>query len=193
MAGVHDDADPMRTEPFGPIAVTASFQDEDEAVRRANDVAFGLAAYLFTGSVDRALGLPAQLDAGMVTVNRFGAPPRAERQGRVKAANRISGDADRLCAVLPIRGVPRDECHIDSRLYRPAPRTGDVREGLVTSKHVACRSWGGDRGPDGGAGHRPGQRRPPLTGAVGCWRRRVAGLGGVGGAGDVLRARRADR
>ena len=76
LAGVSDDAELMRTEPFGPIAVTATFTDESEAVQRANDVAFGLAAYVFTGSADRALRLPAQLDAGMVTVNRFGVGAR---------------------------------------------------------------------------------------------------------------------
>jgi succinate-semialdehyde dehydrogenase / glutarate-semialdehyde dehydrogenase len=76
VAGVPADALVMREEPFGPIAVTSTFTDEDDVVRRANDVAFGLAAYLFTRSADRALRLPPLLDAGMVSVNRFGVGAR---------------------------------------------------------------------------------------------------------------------
>ncbi|QDZ16991.1 NAD-dependent succinate-semialdehyde dehydrogenase [Humibacter ginsenosidimutans] len=76
VAGVTDDADLMRVEPFGPIAVTTPFDDEDDVVARANDVEFGLAAYVFTGSADRALRLPRLLDVGMVTINRFGVGAR---------------------------------------------------------------------------------------------------------------------
>ena len=76
LTNVPDDADLMSVEPFGPIAVTSTFTDEDEVIRRANDVAFGLAAYLFTESADRVLRVPAQLDAGMVSVNRFGVGAR---------------------------------------------------------------------------------------------------------------------
>jgi len=76
LTNVPDDADLMSVEPFGPIAVTSTFTDEDEVIRRANDVPFGLAAYLFTESADRVLRVPAQLDAGMVSVNRFGVGAR---------------------------------------------------------------------------------------------------------------------
>jgi succinate-semialdehyde dehydrogenase/glutarate-semialdehyde dehydrogenase len=76
LARVPDDAALMSEEPFGPIAVTSPFTDEDDVVRRANDVPFGLAAYVFTGSADRALRLPARLDVGMVSVNRFGVGAR---------------------------------------------------------------------------------------------------------------------
>ncbi|MHA7984380.1 NAD-dependent succinate-semialdehyde dehydrogenase [Rathayibacter sp. CAU 1779] len=76
LVAVPDDADLMQVEPFGPIAVTAPFDDEDEVVERANDVEFGLAAYLFTASADRVLRLPRRLDVGMVTINRFGVGAR---------------------------------------------------------------------------------------------------------------------
>ncbi|MGX5682104.1 NAD-dependent succinate-semialdehyde dehydrogenase [Schumannella luteola] len=74
--GVPEDAQLMHDEPFGPIAVVTTFTDEDEVVARANDVAFGLASYLFTGSADRALSIPSRLDSGMVSVNRFGVGAR---------------------------------------------------------------------------------------------------------------------
>lgn len=76
LAGVPESADLMRVEPFGPIAVTTTFRDEDDVIARANDVEFGLAAYLFTASADRVLRLPRLLDVGMVTINRFGVGAR---------------------------------------------------------------------------------------------------------------------
>jgi succinate-semialdehyde dehydrogenase/glutarate-semialdehyde dehydrogenase len=73
---VPDDAQLMQVEPFGPIAVTTTFTDEDDAIARANNVEFGLAAYLFTESAQRILRVPRRLDVGMVTINRFGVGAR---------------------------------------------------------------------------------------------------------------------
>ena len=38
----------MREEIFGPVAMVSSFSDEDEAIARANDTHFGLAAGIWT-------------------------------------------------------------------------------------------------------------------------------------------------
>jgi succinate-semialdehyde dehydrogenase / glutarate-semialdehyde dehydrogenase len=76
LADVPDDALVMRDEPFGPIAVTSVFTDEDDVVARANSLPYGLAAYVFTKDADRALRLPRRLDVGMVSVNRFGVGAR---------------------------------------------------------------------------------------------------------------------
>ncbi|GMA23494.1 hypothetical protein GCM10025864_12530 [Luteimicrobium album] len=81
-----DDALVMRQEPFGPIAAVTRFRDEDEVVARANSVPFGLGAYLFTGSADRALRVPPRLDVGMVSVNRFGVGARDTFFGGRKAS-----------------------------------------------------------------------------------------------------------
>ena len=72
LADVPDDAAIMSEEPFGPISVVVPFDGEDEVVERANAVVYGLAAFVFTASADRALRLPGRLDFGMVSVNRFG-------------------------------------------------------------------------------------------------------------------------
>jgi aldehyde dehydrogenase (NAD+) len=56
-------------EVFGPIAVVLAAADEDEAVRLANGVRYGLVASVFTGDLDRALRLAARLDTGMIRVN----------------------------------------------------------------------------------------------------------------------------
>lgn len=66
-----DDALVMREEPFGPIAPITPFRDFDDAVTRANSLPYGLAAYAFTSSNQRALDIGKALKAGMVGVNNF--------------------------------------------------------------------------------------------------------------------------
>jgi succinate-semialdehyde dehydrogenase/glutarate-semialdehyde dehydrogenase len=68
---VPDDARIMREEPFGPVAPIATFSDLDDAIERANSTPYGLAAYAFTGSHDKAEILSRQLHAGMVGINNF--------------------------------------------------------------------------------------------------------------------------
>jgi succinate-semialdehyde dehydrogenase/glutarate-semialdehyde dehydrogenase len=62
----------QREEPFGPIALLDEFIELDDAVRRANALPFGLAAYAFTNHLQRANQLAARLQAGMVGINHFG-------------------------------------------------------------------------------------------------------------------------
>jgi succinate-semialdehyde dehydrogenase/glutarate-semialdehyde dehydrogenase len=56
-------------ETFGPVAPLFRFDDEAEAVRRANATEYGLAAYLYTRDFGRAWRVSAALEAGMVAVN----------------------------------------------------------------------------------------------------------------------------
>ncbi|MGW0036858.1 NAD-dependent succinate-semialdehyde dehydrogenase [Gordonia sp. NPDC003376] len=60
----------LREEIFGPVAVVVGFDTEDEVVAAANDTDYGLAAYLYTQSVDRAFRVSERLESGMVGVNR---------------------------------------------------------------------------------------------------------------------------
>lgn len=72
LAGVPDNADIMRVEPFGPVAVTRSFETFEEAIAVANSTPFGLAAFAFTENGRRANLLGDALDAGMIGINSFG-------------------------------------------------------------------------------------------------------------------------
>jgi aldehyde dehydrogenase (NAD+) len=63
------DARLAQEEVFGPIAVVLAVADEDEAVAVANGVPYGLVGSVFTRDLDRALGLAARLDTGMIRVN----------------------------------------------------------------------------------------------------------------------------
>ena len=54
---------------FGPVLTAIPFSDEQQALAIANDVAYGLAAYVWTGNLGRAHRLGRALDAGMIWVN----------------------------------------------------------------------------------------------------------------------------
>lgn len=54
---------------FGPIAAVQSFKTEEEAIERANDTEFGLAAYFFSRDVGRVMRVAEQLDYGIVCSN----------------------------------------------------------------------------------------------------------------------------
>ena len=58
-----------REETFAPIAALYRFDDEDQAVRWANDTSMGLASYAFTKNVDRIWRMFENLEAGMVGLN----------------------------------------------------------------------------------------------------------------------------
>ncbi|WP_129646536.1 aldehyde dehydrogenase [Peristeroidobacter agariperforans] len=58
-------------EVFGPVLCVIPFEDEADAVRIANDVAFGLAAAVWTKDVNRAMSMTAKLKAGTVWVNNY--------------------------------------------------------------------------------------------------------------------------
>ncbi|MFB9386126.1 aldehyde dehydrogenase family protein [Pseudonocardia petroleophila] len=60
-------------EVFGPVLAVTTFRTDDEAVELANATEYGLVAALWTGSVGRAHRLAAELDAGQVFVNTYGA------------------------------------------------------------------------------------------------------------------------
>ena len=60
----------MHEETFGPALGIATFTDEAEAVRLANDSPYGLTASLWTKDLDRARALGAQLEVGTVFLNR---------------------------------------------------------------------------------------------------------------------------
>jgi acyl-CoA reductase-like NAD-dependent aldehyde dehydrogenase len=58
-------------EVFGPVLSVIEFEDEDDAVRIGNDIAFGLAAGVWTRDIGRALRMSKALKAGTVYVNTY--------------------------------------------------------------------------------------------------------------------------
>ena len=62
----------MTEEPFGPMALINPFATFDDAVREANRLPFGLAAYAWTRSARTAQQIAASIETGMVTINHLG-------------------------------------------------------------------------------------------------------------------------
>lgn len=72
-----DDVDPASAIPqeevFGPVITVNTFRDEDEAVQLANGTEYGLLAAVWTADLSRAHRMAAELQAGQVYVNIYGA------------------------------------------------------------------------------------------------------------------------
>ena len=59
-------------EPFGPIAVVSPFSSYEAAVREANRLPYGLAAYAYTTSEKTSLALSQDIESGMLSINHHG-------------------------------------------------------------------------------------------------------------------------
>ncbi|MCV7170477.1 NAD-dependent succinate-semialdehyde dehydrogenase [Mycobacterium manitobense] len=70
LADVPADARILKEEVFGPVAPITGFDTEEEGIAAANDTEYGLAAYVYTRSLDRALRVAEGIESGMVGVNR---------------------------------------------------------------------------------------------------------------------------
>jgi len=84
LAEVPDSARVMREEPFGPLAVINPVSSLDEAIRKANALPFGLAAYAFTHSASRANELAENIEAGNFSINTLEASVAETPFGGVK-------------------------------------------------------------------------------------------------------------
>ena len=62
-------SDILREEIFGPVLAIATFADEDEAVRLANDTEYGLVSYVFTEDLQRGMRMIDRLETGMMGLN----------------------------------------------------------------------------------------------------------------------------
>ena len=70
-ADVTNDMRLAQDEVFGPVVAILPFDDEDEAVRIANDTIYGLAAGIWTRDVNKAIRMADRIEAGTVYINNY--------------------------------------------------------------------------------------------------------------------------
>ncbi len=76
----------FQEEIFGPVVAITPFDTEEDAVELANDVKYGLAAYVWTSDVRRAHNVSHQIEAGMVWINSHNVRDLRSPFGGVKAS-----------------------------------------------------------------------------------------------------------
>ncbi len=112
-ADVTDDMTIAREEIFGPVMAVFDFEDEDEAITRANATEFGLSAGVFTRDLSRAHRVIAKLEAGSCYINSYNDAPVEAPFGGTK----MSGVG---------RENSREAIHHYSELKSVFVRMGDV-------------------------------------------------------------------
>jgi acyl-CoA reductase-like NAD-dependent aldehyde dehydrogenase len=132
LGDVTPEMDIAREEVFGPVMLLMRVRDDDEAVRVANGVAFGLSSSVFSRDRDRARGIAARLEAGMTAINEFGGATYMAQDltfGGVKASGfgRMNG-REGLRSMCNIKAVLDDRLplHQANRVFPVAP--GDFRK-----------------------------------------------------------------
>lgn len=69
---------------FGPVLVAIPWSDEDEVIRMANQTHYGLAAYVWTHDIGRALRTAHRIEAGWIQVNQGGGQSPGHSYGGYK-------------------------------------------------------------------------------------------------------------
>ena len=84
LSNVSNDMLIYREETFGPVAAIIPFDDEDDIVAMANDTEYGLAAYIYTRDIGKAMRTFEQLQFGIIGINDINPTSAAAPFGGMK-------------------------------------------------------------------------------------------------------------
>src|SRR2546422_3311848 len=96
IANVRNDWRIAKEEIFGPVLVSIPWSDETEAIKMANDTHYGLAAYVWSRDISKALRTAHAIDAGWVQVNQgigqvLGQPYGGVKESGLGRGNSLEG------------------------------------------------------------------------------------------------------
>jgi aldehyde dehydrogenase (NAD+) len=94
-----------REEIFGPVLSIIPYDDEDEAVRIANDTPYGLSGYVSSGDLERARAIAARLRTGMVHINNASLDSLAPFGGYKQSGNGREWGAHGMDEFLEVKSV----------------------------------------------------------------------------------------
>jgi acyl-CoA reductase-like NAD-dependent aldehyde dehydrogenase len=84
LGGLRAESHTAQEEIFGPVVTVLPFATEDEAIRLANGVRYGLAAGVWTSDISRALRFANAVDAGLIWINTMNVLSAASPYGGLK-------------------------------------------------------------------------------------------------------------
>ena len=84
LSGITKDMIIYTEETFGPVAAIMTFDNDQEALEMANDTQFGLAAYVYTQNLSRAMKMFESLNFGIIGINDINPTSAAAPFGGMK-------------------------------------------------------------------------------------------------------------
>jgi len=109
VTNIDPEAEILHTEIFGPVAPIVPFSQLGDVITHANETIFGLAAYVFSGNVGRALAVAQEIDAGIIGVNRgFVSDPAAPFGGMKQSGLGREGSQDGMHEFLEKKYIAVD-------------------------------------------------------------------------------------
>ena len=94
-----------REEIFGPVLAIIPYENEDDAVRIANDTPYGLSGYVSSGDLHRARAIAARLRTGMVHINNASLDSNAPFGGYKHSGNGREWGAHGMEEFLELKSV----------------------------------------------------------------------------------------
>lgn len=104
-SNVNNDMTIAREEIFGPVLSIIPYEDEEDAVRIANDTSYGLSGYVSSGDMERARAIAGRLRTGMVHINNAPLDSLAPFGGYKQSGNGREWGPHGLAEFLEVKSV----------------------------------------------------------------------------------------